>query len=81
MAKPMGRSARIVQASTEDDSIVDFTGQDKVENAIWGRINKKRFHLAEQSLICQGQLQGDFGYLSNTPYNRQVLAGTYNYPP
>ena len=30
MAKPMGRSASRVQASTEDGSIVDFTGQDNV---------------------------------------------------
>ena len=37
--KTMGRSARTVQASIEDGGIVDFTGQDKVENAIWDRIN------------------------------------------
>ena len=46
MAKPMGRSVRIVQASTEDGGIFDSTGQDKVENTIWDRIQKKRFHLA-----------------------------------
>ena len=79
--KPMGRSARTVQASTEDSGIVDFTGQDRVENAIWDRIHKKRFHIAEQAPICQGQLRGDFGYLPNTPDTSQVLAVTYNYPP
>ena len=52
----MGQSARTVQASTEDGGIVDFTGQDKVENDIWDRTHKKRFHLAEQPPICQGQL-------------------------
>ena len=52
-----------------------------MENAIWDRIHKKRFHLAEQAPICQGQLRGDFGYLANTPATSQVLAGTYNYPP
>ena len=81
MAKPMGRSARTVQASTEDGGIVDFTGQYKVENAIRDRIHKKRFHIAEQAPICQRQLRGDLGYLSNTPATSQVLAGTYNYPP
>ena len=65
----------------EDGVIVDFTGQDKVENAIWGRINKKRFHLVEQAPICQGQICGDFGYLANTLATSQVLSGMYNYPP
>ena len=46
MAKPIGRSARAVQASTEDCGIVDFTGQDRVENAIWYRIHNKRFHIS-----------------------------------
>ena len=76
----MGRSARTVQASTEDGYIVDFTGQDKAENTIWDRIHKKRFHLAEKSPIFQGKLRGDFGYLANIPDTSQVLSGTYNYP-
>ena len=46
MAEPMGQSARTVQALTEDDGIVDFTGQDKVENAIWDRIHNNIFYLA-----------------------------------
>ena len=57
--------------------IVDFTGKDNMENAIWDRIHKKRFHLSEQAPIYQGQLRGDFGYLANTPGTSQVLAGTY----
>ena len=51
-----------------------------MENAIWDRIHKKIFHLAEQAPIYQGQLRGDFGYLANTPATNQVLYGTYNYP-
>ena len=81
MTKPIGRSARAVQASMEDGGTIDFTGQDKVENAIWDRINKKRFHLAEQAPICQGKILGDFGYLANTPATSPFLAGMYNYPP
>ena len=69
------------QASTEDGGIVDLTGQDKVENAIWDRIHKNIFHLAEQAPIFQGQLRGYFKYLANTPATSQVLSGTYNYPP
>ena len=78
MVKPMGRSARTVQSFTEDGGIIDFTGQDKVENSIWDRIHKNIFNLAEQAPICKGKLQGDFGYLANTPANSQFLAGTYN---
>ena len=77
----MGRSARKLQAYKEDGGIFDFTEQNKVEKSIWGRIHKKRFHLAEQAPICQGQIQGDFVYLSNTPTTSQLLSGTYNYPP
>ena len=77
----MGRSARTVQASTEDDVIVDFTGKDKVENAIWDIIHKQIFHLVEQAPIYQEQLREEFGYLANKPATIQVLAGTYNYPP
>ena len=77
----MSRSARTVQSSTEDGGIVDFIGQDKAENAIWDIIHKKRFHLAEQAPIFQGRLRGDFGYLAITPATRQVLSGTYKYPP
>ena len=54
MAKPIGRSARKVQESTEDGGIFDFTGQDKEENAIWDRIHKNILHLEEQAQICQG---------------------------
>ena len=52
-----------------------------MENSVWDKIRKKIFHLSEQVPICQGQLQGDFGYLANTPDNIQVLAELYNYPP
>ena len=81
MEKPMGQSSRAFKASTEDGVIFDFTGQGKVENAIWGRIQKKIFHLAEQAPIYQGKIRGDFGYLANTPATIQVLYRTYNYPP
>ena len=80
MEKHMGRSAKTVQASTEDSGIFDFTGQDQVENAIWDIIHKKMFYLAEQATICQGQLRGDFIYPDNTPATSKVLSGTYNYP-
>ena len=56
MEKPMSISARIVQESSEDGGIGDFTGQDKMENMIWDKIGNNIFHLAEQAPICQGKL-------------------------
>ena len=50
----MSRRTRRVQSSTVDGGIVNFTGKDKMENAIWDRIHKKRFHLAKQAPIYQG---------------------------
>ena len=37
-----------------------------VEEAIWKEIHKKRFFLAEEAPICQGNLRGDFGYSAVT---------------
>ena len=54
MKKPMGQSARTVQASTEDVGVIEFTGQDKLENTIWYRINKKYFILQNKHQVVKG---------------------------
>ena len=52
-----------MQAKVEDGIVIDFEGQNKVEKEIWDWIHNKRFYLAEQVSICQGQLRGEFGFL------------------
>ena len=81
MAKPKGRSVRLVQNPLEDDKIIEYDTQHSVENGIWDGIHGKRFYLAEQSLICQGRLYREFGYNASIIAARQVLDGTYAYPP
>ena len=81
MAKPKGRSAKIVQTPVDDGSVIEYDTQHSVENGIWDGIHGKRFYLAEQAPICQGRLRGEFGYNAATPAARQVLDGTYVYPP
>ena len=52
MSKPQGRSIRIVQAEIDIGEVVDFEGQDVIQNEIWSRIHDQRFYLAEQAPIC-----------------------------
>ena len=81
MQKQRGRSARVVSDEQEDGEVVEYIGQSAVEQAIWNGIHNKRFYLAEQAPICQGPMREAFGYLATTIAAKQVLAGTYNYPP
>ena len=57
MNKPRGRSARVVQATDEDGSVVEFSDQVTVEDAIWNRIHSKRFFNGESAPICKGTLR------------------------
>ena len=80
MNKPRGRSARVVQATDEDGQIVEFQGQNRVEDEIWNRIHRTRFFGSESAPICNGRMRGQFGYKANTPAAERVLQGTYVFP-
>lgn len=80
MNKPRGRSARVVQATDSDGQIVEFSGQNKVEDEIWDRIHRTRFYGSESAPICRGRMRGEFGYKANTEAAEQVLRGTYAFP-
>ena len=81
MKKRKGRSVTLVTTATEDGDITEHSGQAAMQEAIWSEIHDQRFYLAEQAPICQGRLREDFGYLAQTQTAREVLAGTYVYPP
>ena len=66
MRKSFGQSARIVSEKLDNGNIVEHEGQDAVEEAIWSNIHDKQFYLAEQALICQDRLRGEFGYQADT---------------
>ena len=79
--KPKGRSAKVVTEETGDGDVLEYRGQSAVQHAIWNGIHKSRFYLGEQAPICQGEMRQAFGYLATSIAARQVLAGTYQYPP
>ena len=81
MSKPRGRSARVVQATEDDGRVIDISGQEAVEDAIGDRIHRQRFYGSESAPICRGDLRGEFGYMANTAAAREVLQGTYSFPP
>ena len=79
MRKYYGRSARVVSEKTDDGNIVEYEGQNNVEEAIWFKIHDEQFYAAEKSPICQDRLRGEFGYQADMPTARRELDGTYNY--
>lgn len=52
MAQRKGKSIQMVQVKQADGSVLEASGQKEVQDAIWNEIHGKRFHLAEQALIC-----------------------------
>lgn len=75
MKKNKGSSVRSVQIQDHEGGITEHSTQQEVENAIWSEIHGKRFYLAEQTPICQGRLQGEFGYMANTAAAESILEG------
>jgi hypothetical protein len=78
--KERSRSVTSVQVEEENGRVTEVTTKDEVENAIFQAIHEDRYHQAEDSPICQGQLREDFGYLADTPAAKEVLEGTYQCP-
>ena len=81
MAGQRGQSVQRVQAEDESGTVVEFSDQSGIENAIWSNIHHRRFYLAEEAPICQPPLRDEFGYCAQTTAGRAVLAGTYEFPP
>jgi hypothetical protein len=51
-----------------------------VEQTIFSEIHNKRYTMAGEAPICNGDLFEEFGYTSNTTAGRAVLNGTYVAP-
>ncbi len=74
-------SATSIQVEGQDGAIMEQTTQDAVEQTIFSEIHKKRYMLAGEAPICNGNLFQDLGYTATTPALRAVLDGTYVLPP
>jgi hypothetical protein len=77
MGQQSGRSVQSVQVAESGGGITEHTTQNGIENAIWTNIHQRRFFLAEDAPICQGDLRREFGYLANTEAAHAVLHGEY----
>ena len=77
MAHQSGRSVGLVQVEQDTGNVVEYSTQEGIEHAIWSNIHQRRFFLAEEAPICQGQLRQDFGYLANTLAGQAVMDGEF----
>ncbi len=76
-----GWSIRVVQVEDGASRVIDNETEEGVQEAMFNEVHRKRYNLAEEALICQGELRGQFGYISTSPTVKTVLDGTYNFPP
>jgi hypothetical protein len=83
MGKARGRSVRrvLVKSGDQEGILMEYTMAESVQEAIFTHIHHKRFFLAENAPICSGRLRGQFGYNAVTKTAREILDGTYVYPP
>jgi hypothetical protein len=80
MGKKNARSAMSIQVENCEGAIMEHTTQDKVEQMILLEIHEKRYTLAGEASICNGELFKHFGYTANTPVSKVVLDGIYRVP-
>jgi hypothetical protein len=78
--KKRTRSVTTIQAEVPGGAIVEHTTREPVEQTIFSEIHNKRFTMAGEAPICNGDLFDEFGYTANTPAGRAVLDGTYVAP-
>ncbi len=78
--KKRTRSATSLQVEGKCGWIVEHTTRDSVKRTIFSEIHEKRYMLAGEAPIWNGELFQDFGYCVNTPASRAVLDGTYVAP-
>ena len=70
-----------MQVKDGTGGVLDCTTEDTVQEAIFNKVHRKQYNLAEEALICQGVLRGQFGYTATSPTAQSVLDGSYRFPP
>ena len=78
--KKWTRSATTIQAEEPGGGIVEHTTREPVEKMIFSEIHNKRYTMAGEAPICNGDLFDAFGYTANTTAGRAVLDGMYVAP-
>ena len=66
LGKQRGSSVSVVQVPDGAGGYRELTTQQDVQNVIWSEVHQSWYHLAEEALICQGCLRGEFGCNATT---------------
>jgi hypothetical protein len=74
------QSVRAVQVEGGANGVIGYKTEEGVQEAIFNEVHQKRYNLAEEAPICQGELRSQFGYISTSPTTKMVLDGTYDFP-
>jgi hypothetical protein len=61
--------------------VLELDTQEGVQNAIFNKVHRKQYNLAEEAPIHRGFLRGQFGYMPTSPTARAVLDESYDFPP
>jgi hypothetical protein len=78
--KKQTQSTTTIQVEDKGGAIMERTTKDTVENTIFSEIHEKRYMMAGEAPICNGELFDQFGYMANTPASRDVLDRKYVAP-
>jgi hypothetical protein len=74
------RSTTSVQVEDQSGAILEHTTKETVEDSLFSEVHNKRYTMAGEALICNGELFKDFGHMANTLASKAVLDGTYIAP-
>jgi hypothetical protein len=78
--KKQTRSATSVQVEDQSRAILEHTTKETVEDSIFSEVHNKRYTMAGEAPMCNGELFKDFVHMANTPASKAVLDGTYIAP-
>jgi hypothetical protein len=80
LKKKQKSRAPSVQVECQGRAVMEHTTQQAVEQSVFSKVHEKRYKIAGEAPICNGELFQDFGYTGNTPASAAVLDGIYVAP-
>jgi hypothetical protein len=76
-----GRSNAVTRVERiEDGAVVEYTEQEELEQVVCD-MTQSRFTMADSSLLCNGLLGYQLGYIADTEVAQSILEGTFDPPP
>jgi hypothetical protein len=65
MGKKRMHSVTSVQVEDQSGAILEHTTKEMVEDSIFSEVHNKRYTMAGEAPICNGELFKDFGHMAN----------------